>query len=139
MTFISWSEKFSIGVGIIDEQHKNLFQLVNDMHNFIKSGSAKEKISTALDALINYTEYHFKEEEDYMFNVSYPRFEQHKAAHDNLKEQVFNFKKEFQEGKADPDKFLDFLYDWLTRHIMDQDKKIGKFMDLIILRPIMKD
>ena len=33
-------------------------------------------------------------------------------------------------------KYWDFLQEWLTRHIMDQDKKIGKFMELKILRPI---
>ncbi len=137
MISISWSDKFSIGVEIIDEQHKKLFQLINELNSNITGNSSKQILSSSLDALISYTEYHFREEEDYMFNVSYPRFEQHKAVHDNLKEQVINFKRKIQEGEDDPKQFLDFLYDWLTKHIMEQDKKIGKFMDLAVLRPIM--
>jgi hemerythrin len=137
MISISWSDKFSIGVEMIDEQHKQLFNLINELNSNISGNSSKQIIASSLDALISYTGYHFREEEDYMFNVSYPRFEQHKVLHENLKEQVINFKKEFQEGGDDPERFLDFLYDWLTKHIMEQDKKIGKFMDLAVLRPIM--
>lgn len=124
---------------MIDEQHKKLFLLVNDLHNYINNGTDKDKIASALSSLIDYTGYHFQEEEDYMFNVSYPRFEQHKALHDNLKEQVQNFKLEFAEGRANTEEFLDFLYQWLTKHIMEQDKKIGKFMELAVLRPIMQE
>ena len=137
MPLISWSDKFSIGVEMIDEQHKTLFNLVNDLHSHINDGSARQALSNALDALIEYTQYHFTAEEDYMFNTEYPRFEQHKAFHDNLTKQVLEFKQEFSEGKGDTGKFLEFLYQWLSNHIMEQDKKIGKFMDVRILRPIM--
>ena len=137
MPTISWSDKFSIGVEMIDEQHKNLFRLVNDLNSNITGGSSKQALSSALDALIDYTKYHFKEEEDYMFNVEYPRLEQHKIAHDNLTQQVLDFEQALSEGKGDVSKFLEFLYDWLTKHIMDQDKKIGKYMDIKLLKPIL--
>lgn len=139
MTIIPWSDKFSIGVEQIDEQHKSLFDLINNLHSNIANGTSREALSAALDALIDYTRYHFREEEDYMFNVSYPRFEQHKQAHDNLTRQVLDFKLEFSAGRGDAEKFIEFLFEWLTKHIMDQDKKIGKYMDMAILRPIMQD
>ncbi len=139
MSIISWSDKFSIGVEKIDEQHKALFSLINNLHSVITGVHPKQSISSSINDLISYTEYHFKEEEDYMFNTDYPKFEQHKKVHDELREQVVNFKLEFDEGRGDAGKFVEFLYDWLTRHIMDQDKKIGKYMDMIILRPIMRD
>lgn len=139
MQIITWSDKFSIDVEMIDEQHRNLFNLVNKLHEHIDDGSSNQALSDALDALIDYTQYHFSAEEDYMFNTAYPRFEQHKAMHDTLTSQVLVFKKEFLEGRGDARKFLEFLYHWLTKHIMDEDKKIGKYMNIKILRPIMTD
>ena len=125
MTLISWSDKFSIGVGMIDEQHKNLFRLVNDMHDYINSGSAKDKISSALDALINYTEYHFKEEEDYMFNVEYTRFEQHKIAHDNLTVWYLIFSMIFQRAKVTPKSLSSFYTNGLQNILWIRIKRSG--------------
>ena len=137
MPLISWSDKFAIGLEMIDEQHRMLFKLVNDLHAHINDSAGQQALSDALGALIDYTTYHFREEEDYMFNIEYPKFGQHKLLHDTLTQQVLDFQQGFSEGKGNAAEFLEFLYKWLTIHIMEHDKKIGKFMNMKILRPIM--
>lgn len=136
MPFISWSDKFSIGVKQIDDQHRKLFELVNNVYEHAHSDSAKDLINSSLNELIDYTDYHFKEEEAFMVSNEYIRYEQHKMAHDNLRLQVVDFKSAISQGKGDTKAFLKFLFDWLTKHIMDQDKKIGKYMEQRTLKPI---
>jgi len=137
MPLLSWSDKFAIGLPLIDEQHRRLFDLTNNLYDCVQTDSSKGAVSDAIAALIDYTQYHFKAEEDYMFNVEYTRFEQHKLAHDNLTQQALDFKAKFQKEEGDTGEFIKFLFDWLTKHIMDQDKKIGKFMEMKLLKPIL--
>lgn len=139
MPFISWSDKFSIGVQQIDSQHKRLFDLVNSVYEHAHSDSAKDVITKSLNELIDYTEYHFSEEESFMLKQEYIRFDQHKLAHDNLREQVSEFKSAFAQGRGDITGFVKFLFEWLTKHIMDQDKKIGKYMEQKTLKPISRN
>ena len=129
MPFLSWSDKFSIDIEIVDEQHKMLFSLINTLYDLVKARSAGSSLSGALDALIDYTRYHFKEEEALMEKIEYVRFPQHKNEHDRLTGLAADFKNKMMEGNGNPDEFLDFLYNWLTKHIMEQDKKIGKFIE----------
>ncbi|HOP62522.1 MAG TPA: bacteriohemerythrin [Spirochaetota bacterium] len=139
MPFLSWSEKFSIGVNQIDDQHRQLFELINNMYDKIKTDAEHSTPIEALDALLDYTNYHFKEEESFMVKNDYVQYEQHKRVHDNLTKQVIEYKNKFSQGKGDTGEFVRFLFDWLTRHIMDQDKKIGKFMERKLLKPIPKE
>ena len=139
MPFLSWSEKFSIGVKQIDDQHRQLFELINNMYDKIKRDAEHSAPIEALDALLDYTNYHFKEEEIFMVKNDYVQYEQHKRVHDSLTKQVIEYKNKFSQGKGDTGEFVRFLFYWFTRHIMDQDKKIGKFMERELLKPIQKE
>lgn len=129
MTLFSWNSKFSIDVDVIDNQHKKLFELINNLHSLVKSGIQGKEITQRLDALIDYTSYHFVEEEKYMQEVGYIRLDQHKLAHQNLREQALKFRENIISGDGNMEEFINFLYQWLTKHIMEQDRKIGKFVE----------
>jgi hemerythrin len=80
-----------------------------------------------LNNLISYTATHFKTEEKYFNLYSYPEKETHKVEHEKFVETVTKFKKEFDSGNATISiEVMNFLRDWLTKHINGEDKKYTK-------------
>ena len=66
MVFASWGPDYSVGVAELDAQHRNLFDLVKDFDDCIRRGLARESIARVIDALIQYSRYHFSYEEKLM-------------------------------------------------------------------------
>jgi len=131
MAFISWSDSFLIDVPIVDDQHRRLFNLAGDVYTLSRSNPDRAALVKSLDELLDYTRYHFLHEENLMREEDYPRFEAHRLLHEKLAGQTAAFRERAIGREAvDVGEFLNFLYTWLTQHIMDQDKKIGTFIQM---------
>ena len=91
------------------------------------NGNDTVEIKTAFDELIDYTVYHFSNEEKFMQKISYPMFESHKKVHENLLASVAKFYKNFQEGNIDKIRLASFLKNWLFTHIMGIDTKYAQY------------
>ena len=127
--FIAWSDTFMVGYDKIDDQHKTLVKLVNELHSNMTAGRTKETLMNTLKSLTDYTAYHFKTEERMMEKNNYPDFEKHKKQHDKFVEKVVGFKKQFEAGNAQvSEDILNFLRDWLLNHIAKTDKQLAGFM-----------
>lgn len=63
MEKIRWSDNLSVGVELIDEQHKMLIQRLNDMTSAIEESKGPNEIARTLNFLIEYTDFHFSAEE----------------------------------------------------------------------------
>lgn len=128
MEFIEWDEHLSVGVKVFDQEHKELVALVNKLNQALKAGSAKKTMEDILQSLVNYTKIHFKHEEDYMVLYDYPEYQKHKQEHEALTNQVLDFLHRYQAGKASFSlELMNFLKDWLTKHILGSDKKYKDF------------
>ena len=86
---MEWSEKLSIGVDLIDSQHKELFLKINGLVAAIKDHTCKYKISDVIKFLEDYIVFHFSEEEAYMRHNDYPEYLRHKAQHNYFMESFF--------------------------------------------------
>ncbi|MGV7929161.1 MAG: bacteriohemerythrin [Spirochaetota bacterium] len=129
MPFLTWNDKYAVDVVEIDDQHRHLFKLTNDFHDALTVGSAKKNLGEALDALVDYAREHFISEEKLMGACDYPELAHHKIEHDRLTREALDFRKRFVEGKpVSTLEFAKFLSDWLVRHIIVMDKKIGIHM-----------
>ena len=132
MLSIKWTDKFSIGVAEVDAQHQKLFGLIEKLNESVKTSNEVRYLVNYLDELIDYTKYHFQSEEKIMAEKDYPKYKMHKLEHEKLTQQAADFRNSVSEGKnIETDKFIEFLFIWLTKHIMDQDKKIGTFLQII--------
>lgn len=130
MAYITWDEQYSVGVKEIDNQHKKLVELVNNLHEAMKQGKGRDIMSKVLASLIDYTASHFATEEKYMTQFNYPHFASHKLEHQNLVKQVLDFQKDYESGKlAITLDIMKFLKDWLVNHIQGTDKKFGPFFN----------
>lgn len=135
MLTISWNNKFSIDVEVIDDQHRKLFELTENLNNISAKSCTDREIMSSLDDLIDYTKYHFHTEEKLMRDEGYPKYNMHKIEHDKLTQQAIDYRMRVFKGKElILDEFLMFLFTWLTKHIMDQDKKIGTFLQVKLLQ-----
>lgn len=130
MAGIQWTQNMSVGIKSIDSDHKILVGMVNRLDEAIKSGRGRESVSSILDALLDYTTYHFGREEALMQACSYPDLEAHRHTHKVLRTQVAHIRDRYL---SNPDTIQDrevlaFLKNWLTSHIMGRDKLYAPFM-----------
>jgi hemerythrin len=124
-----WNENCIIGIDLIDDQHKHLFEICNHAYTLLKSDLQIDKyndIALIVEDLRNYTKYHFKSEEDYMLSINYPGYEVQKKEHnDFIKEldaiNLNNIDKDHQSHLED---LLGFIFTWILDHILKEDKLI---------------
>ncbi|MEW6711319.1 MAG: bacteriohemerythrin [Candidatus Riflebacteria bacterium] len=126
---IKWNEDLLTGVSDIDQQHRQLVRLVNDLHHALREGRTQESMRSILDELVDYTKTHFSFEEQKMARCGYPDIEAHKKLHQSLVKQVLDIYKSFESGRnCIGIETFNFLKDWLTNHIMKVDKKYSPYM-----------
>lgn len=129
MAFINWTSKNQIDIEKIDNQHKKLFQILNDLHAAVSSGQGQYTLTAILDELIEYTVYHFSTEEECFQKCDYPLFAEHKKEHDDLTRQAVELQQQLSEGSATISfEILDFLHDWLTDHTTGVDMEFGNYI-----------
>lgn len=127
---LGWTEDLSVGVDLIDSQHKIWFEKADQLFEAGKSGKAKEFISQMLDFLDDYTKKHFSDEEKYMLSINYPEYENQKTLHTGFINELAKLKKEFEESGGNIVVIINanqMVVNWLTKHISNEDKKIGHF------------
>ncbi len=130
MAYLTWDEKYSVNVKEIDAQHKRLVEMINELHEAMKQGKGKDTMTAVLKNLVDYAATHFATEEKYMTKFSYPQYPTHKVEHDKFVRQVLDFQDDFNSGKvAITLEVMNFLKDWLVKHILGTDKKFGPFFN----------
>lgn len=130
MALVTWSDKYSMNIKEIDEQHKNLVKMINELHDAMLNARSKEVALGIINNMAEYTQYHFSTEEKYMVQYKYPDYVAHKKEHDRFIQQVGNFKKDYEGGKAGLSfELLNFLKDWLVGHIQESDRKYSPFFN----------
>ena len=132
MALIQWDDSFSIGVEKIDAQHKTWISTINDLHDALtekKSDNLTEKTNNAIDAMWEYTRFHFKTEEAYMKSINYPDLPRHQAIHDKFSLDVLKIHNDVKDGKMVlSTTVMKMLTNWLQEHILKEDKKIKSFL-----------
>lgn len=125
-----WTERWSVGVGTIDAQHKELFAAINSLVREEGKPAARDLVKV-LDYLEDYVNNHFGLEEIYMRRLSYPGFPSHKGEHVAFINDFYDLRDEYDGNGATPelaDKMGRYMGDWLVNHIGRVDKALGAFL-----------
>jgi hemerythrin len=110
----------------IDDQHKRLVELINELYEAMQTGKGKEILSSILERLFHYATIHFSDEEEYMRLFGSPMDKKHEEKHKDFIKKIIELQKNFNEGKAGISiEVLFYLKEWLLKHIMLEDKKFG--------------
>ncbi|MCP4176770.1 MAG: hemerythrin family protein [bacterium] len=128
---ITWDDSIALNINEIDNQHKKLVNIINELYEAMKKDRGNDIIDAVLKKLVDYTDCHFATEERYFDLYRYSESEHHKEEHRYFVEQVNEFNKAFAERKIKrdgSDSVLTFdlwrlLKSWLINHIQISDKK----------------
>ena len=131
MSEIKWDESLSIGVELIDEQHKKWIEHIHNVQAAIEARRGMQQVANTLDFLVDYTRFHFSTEEKSMSETGYPELDNHRARHEELKETLDDLVEDFrQEGVTEKisEAIGTFLGNWLRNHIRDVDQAFAAFL-----------
>ncbi len=128
MALIEWTEDFSVRVEEIDLQHKELLQMINELHSAMIDGKGTKYVGDIISRLADYTVYHFQTEEKYFDQFGFSETESHKKTHSDFVKKVSEFKAAFdsKEVMLTID-VLEFLSNWIREHILGEDMKYSNF------------
>jgi hemerythrin len=124
MAFFTWSDSLSVQVPAMDEQHKKLFNLINQLHDAMARREGNTVIKPILTALTDYTRTHFTSEEVFLTSIKYPDLHKQKAEHVIFVQKLMDMQLKAEKSQVGLTiEIMDFLKDWLKNHIMIEDKK----------------
>jgi len=131
MPLIAWNEKLSVGVASLDAEHQKLLALLNEFYDATHAGKDAESLGNILNALVEYTKFHFAHEEQCLAKAGYPSLADHKKLHEDLTRQVLEKQQQFKSGshRTLSLELMTFLKNWLLNHIQSNDKKYGSYLN----------
>ena len=129
MNFMKWDEQYAVHIRLIDDQHKRLFDMIEQFYSALQQKETQRAMSELLTGLTEYALYHFHAEERMMSLNNFPLYAVHKSAHEKFIMTVQEFKDRFDSGKLlIPVEVAQFLKQWLSNHILMTDKYLGRFL-----------
>ncbi|MDR3356302.1 MAG: bacteriohemerythrin [Spirochaetaceae bacterium] len=130
--FVEWHERYSTGIPKIDEQHKELLRLTNELYESCLNDDddeARSRFKSTIGALVNYVSEHFGAEERLLQRIRYPGYAGHKREHDSFVKKILEQVKDFSEGKSFvANNFVRYLKDWILGHIAMSDKQYSEYI-----------
>lgn len=124
MSVITWNSSYAIGVAEIDNQHKKIVDLINKLHDAISAGSQDATIKSVYNELVSYTFTHFTYEESLMRKANYNDLADHLDVHKSIIARVKGLQSKYVSGDVSAlNETLEFLKNWLFKHIAGTDKK----------------
>ena len=133
VALIKWTEALSVKILDMDNDHRVLISLINQLASAEKIGN-RRVVESVLDELLNYTIDHFNREEQFLHKSAYPFAElvAHKLKHAAFTETVQDIRWQYLQGFRPRinQEVLFFLRDWLSRHILIEDMKYRDHFNL---------
>lgn len=124
---LQWEEKYSVGVEEIDNQHKKMFAVINELLDAIEMNSPESHLSNIIESLVKYKKFHFETEEKYFKEFNYEEAEDHIAKHKDFNNKLASLKEKYPENTIEfAFELVDFLEDWLIGHLMITDQRYVK-------------
>lgn len=121
---LAWKEAYSTGFPDIDDQHKRLFQVINNLGNRIEEGKGEEYLDETLEFLEDYVKAHFSYEEDCMFKHKCPVALENQKAHKRFIEGYESYCERYHRRGATKDLAEDIHAEcerWMVEHICKID------------------
>lgn len=124
-TYFPWNDSYSTGISSIDNQHKKIVYMINELYAARLQSAGNDAVKSILSQLVDYTNSHFTFEEKLMAEAGYSELNSHKATHKALTQKVQEFVARNNNGNQTvlSSELLSFLKNWLESHIISEDMK----------------
>jgi len=127
---VVWDDSYSVGFTAIDNQHKELVIMINDLFQGCKRGSTFAFVIfiATVKKAIDYAQNHFHLEEEYMKQANYPYLSAHKKQHEEFVAEVARIFREVETKQSEPVELARYLKHWLLNHIAISDKQCAPYL-----------
>lgn len=127
MPLIEWKDEYSVGVPDVDEEHRGLIELINELYDTARAGERGAEISEFLGEIYVRIASHFALEELLMRERQYDEYEDHKSDHEKLLEEIRDIMDEYDDGKLlDADALTRRLDAWFSEHFRTKDSRLHR-------------
>ncbi len=120
-----WDDSLSVGIDIIDEHHRYLFDLINDLYDVVIHKRGARDVARLIKSLDAYAKVHFRAEEQMMAHYGFEGIKRQETQHHAFEAKIREF---YEELHANPlvaqFDVLSYLRDWLIKHIQVEDAKL---------------
>ncbi len=132
MSELQWKPRYELGIPFIDEQHKRIFFLLDQLQLASGQGRERSEIKAIFDGLIRQTSEHFHTEETLMLQMGFDGLEAHREQHGRLMDGLYGLEARFRDGDASMALLVTaYLGSWLRHHIQEADRA---YADLLARR-----
>jgi hemerythrin-like metal-binding protein len=115
---IQWIPEYSVGNREMDEQHKILFDMINEFFH----QDNKQTVIATFQNLSSYIDLHFEAEENLLRQINYPNTAEHIKKHGELRDKFHLLQQSLENYNITTHhKISTFLYSWLSSHILKSD------------------
>jgi hemerythrin len=129
MALIAWDQSYGVKVKQCDVEHQKLFDLLNSLHDAMRAGKGRAILTQIVAQLHDYTKTHFAAEEALMERAHYPGLPGHHLEHQRFIARVAEFEKDLAAGRGNAVAVLEFLTDWLGKHIKKVDQSYSAHLN----------
>lgn len=127
--YVDWKPEYSVGIEVVDTDHKKLFALCNELQKAIERKAVKEELGKIIDELVKYGEVHFRHEEVLFATHQYPKRAAHIARHEEFALVIHDFRKRWVDGDLIMgSELLGHIRAWLISHILTEDLEFAPFL-----------
>lgn len=130
MALIEWRKEFTVGVPAVDHEHQGMIELLNELHESLEGKADKEAVSRFLGEVHARIAAHFALEEQIMRDRRYDQYEDHKADHERLLDDIRDIMDRHEAGA-----YIDYeaelsahLREWFTAHFKTKDARLHKML-----------
>lgn len=130
MTLIEWRTDFETGIPDVDFEHKELIELINDLHGRLEDDGPKDEISDFLGEVFARISAHFALEESIMRKHNYDQYIDHKTDHEKLLDEIRDIMDDFEAGKftAYHETLAPAIRDWFVNHFKTRDARLHRLL-----------
>jgi len=131
MVLIEWRDDFCTGITGVDYEHEELINQINSVYELIEGNADKQLVVDSLGEIYGSISAHFALEEQTMCKHDYVHYEEHKADHERLLDEIGNITEDFEKTvELDESAFKQKLADWFQLHFKTHDSRLHKIANL---------
>jgi len=130
MTLIEWRTEFETGVADVDHEHRELVELINELHEQLGSNAETAKVGAFLGEVFARISAHFALEESIMRKHKYDQYLEHKTDHEKLLDDIRDIMDDFEAGKytAYDQALTTAVRDWFVDHFKTKDARLHRLL-----------
>lgn len=125
MSLIEWKNAYSVGVPAVDEEHREMIDLINTLYENMRSAEQEPDVMAFLGEIYARIAAHFALEELLMQHHGYDEYREHKLDHEHLLEEIRNIMDDYEDGRVlDDDELANRLDVWFCEHFRTRDARL---------------